>query len=98
MHQKMQEGLLAGITPLITSLIEEGISQGICQTDYPKETAEMLLLFSNTAFDDLAEGSHDQQRILAFICNTERLLGMPQGSMRQVILPIFSAAKTHGPK
>lgn len=95
MHQKMQEGLLAGITPLITGLIEEGISQGICQTDYPKETAEMLLLYSNTAFDDLAEGSHDQQRILAFIYNTERLLGMPQGSMQEVILPIFSGAPKH---
>ena len=31
MHQKMQERLLATMTPLITGLIEEGIAQGICQ-------------------------------------------------------------------
>lgn len=39
LHQKMQDGLLVGINPLITSLIEEGIAQGICHTDYPAEVA-----------------------------------------------------------
>ena len=46
LHQKMQDGLLVGINPLITSLIEEGIAQGICHTDYPAEVAEMTLLYS----------------------------------------------------
>lgn len=91
MHQKMQEELLAGITPLITALIEEGIAQEICQTDYPAEAAEMLLLYSNTAFDALAEHSRDEQKIAAFIYHMERLLGMPRGSMREAILPIFRA-------
>ena len=51
LHQKMQDGLLVGINPLITSLIEEGIAQGICHTDYPAEVAEITLLYSNTVFD-----------------------------------------------
>lgn len=89
MHQKMQEGLLAGITPLITGLIKEGIAQGICQTDYPAEAAEMLLLYSNTAFDALAEHSGEERRIAAFIYHTERLLGMPKDSLQEAILPIF---------
>lgn len=89
MHQKMQEGLLAGITPLITGLIEEGIAQGLCQTDYPAQAAEMMLLYSNTAFDALAEHSRDEEKIAAFIYHTERILGMPQDSMRDAILPIF---------
>lgn len=89
MHQKMQEGLLAGITPLITGLIEEGIAQGLCQTDYPAQAAEMMLLYSNTAFDALAEHSRDEGKIAAFIYHTERILGMPQDSMREAILPIF---------
>lgn len=93
MHQKMQEGLLAGITPLLTDLIEEGIAQGICQTDYPAEAAEMLLLYSNTAFDALAEHSRDERKIAAFICHTERLLGMPRDSMREALLPIFQNGK-----
>lgn len=89
MHQKMREGLLGGIVPLFAGLIEEGIVQGICQTDYPAEAAEMLLVYSNTAFDALAEGSRDERKIAAFIYHMERLLGMPRDSMREAVLPIF---------
>ena len=91
MHQKMQERLLAGVNPIITSLIEEGIAQGICQTDYPAEVAEMTLLYSNTVFDDLAgySGEERQRKIAAFIYNLERLLGMERDSLREAVLPIF---------
>lgn len=91
MHQKMQERLLAGVNPLVTALIREGIAQGICKTEYPAEVAEMTLLYSNTAFDTLAEhGKEERERkINAFIYNLERLLGMEWGSMEAVILPIF---------
>lgn len=89
MHQKMQEGLLKGVVPLFTGLIEEGIAQGICQTDYPAEAAEMLLLYSNTAFDALAEDSREERKIAAFIYHAERVLGMPRDSMREAVLPIF---------
>ena len=91
LHQKMQIGLLTGINPLITSLIEEGIAQGICQTDFPAEVAEMTLLYSNAVFDDLMQYSEDerQQKVTAFIYNLERLLGMERGSMQAAILPIF---------
>ena len=91
MHQKMQERLLAGVNPIVTSLIEEGIAQGICQTNYPAEVAEMTLLYSNTVFDDLAPlGAEERQRkIAAFIYNLERLLGMEEGSLREAMLPIF---------
>ena len=91
MHQKMQERLLAGVNPLVTALIREGIAQGICKTEYPAEVAEMTLLYSNTAFDTLAEhGKEERERkINAFIYNLERLLGMERGSMEAAILPIF---------
>ena len=91
MHQKMQERLLAGVNPLVTALIREGIAQGICKTEYPAEVAEMTLLYSNPAFDTLAEhGNEERERkINAFIYNLERLLGMERGSMEAVILPIF---------
>lgn len=89
MHQKMQEELIKGVVPIFADLIKEGIAQGICQTDYPAEAAEMLLVYSNTAFDSLAEGSRDERKIAGFIYHMERILGMPQGSMLAVILPIF---------
>ncbi len=89
MHQKMQEGLIRGVVPIVSGLIEEGIGQGLCQTEYPSEAAEMLLIYSNTVFDHLAEDNNSQKKILAFIYHMERMLAMPPGSMLQVILPIF---------
>ena len=55
----------------------------------------MVLLYSNTAFDDLAELSFDERgrKIAAFIYNLERLLGMERGSLEDVILPIFQNAE-----
>lgn len=95
LHQKMQEQLLAGIVPLIAALIEEGIEQGICRTDYPEDAAEMVLLYSNTVFDDLMEYSEEVRRrkMAAFIYHLERVLGMPRDSMRDVILPIFQGER-----
>lgn len=91
MHQKMEKCLLSGINPIITDLIKEGITQGICQTDYPEEVAEMTFLYANTVFDDLMEHSEEekQRKIVAFIYNLERLLNMEQNSMKAAIMPIF---------
>ena len=91
MHQKMQSRLLAAVNPLVSSLIEEGMREGICQTEYPEEVAEMTLLYTNTVFDDLIEYSKEEKdrKIKAFIYNLERLLRMERGSMEAAILPIF---------
>lgn len=95
MHQKMERSLLAGINPMITALIKEGIEQGICQTDYPEEVAEMTFLYANTVFDDLMEHSEKERlkKIDAFIYNLERLLKMEQDSMKAGITPIFKNDK-----
>lgn len=94
MHQKIQQEMLAGVNPLITKLIEECIAQGICHTVYPAETVEMIMLYSNTVFDDLVQADEQakKRRIEAFIYNLERLFGMKAGSMQAVILPIFDEA------
>lgn len=91
MHQKMEKSLLSGINPIITGLIREGMAQGICQTDYPEEAAEMTFLYANMVFDDLMEHSEEekQRKIAAFIYNLERLLNMEQDSMKPVIMPLF---------
>lgn len=91
MHQKIQEKLLAEMNPLLTGLIEEGIAQGICGTDYPAEVAEMTFLYANTVFDDLMEYSEEEKRrkIEAFIYNLERLLRMEQGCMQETIRALF---------
>lgn len=93
MHQKMQERLLTGINPIFTDLIEEGVRAGICRTDYPKETVEMLMLYANTAFDDInmADLSREEKekKINGFIYNSERLMGMEKGSLQEALMKIF---------
>ena len=91
MHQKIEARLLAEVTPLITVLIEDGIKQGMCSTDYPQEVAEMTFVYSNAVLDNLDKYNDDEQnrKINGYIYNLERLLNMEQGSMQKVILPIF---------
>lgn len=91
MHQKIEARLLAEVTPLITALIEDGIKQGICSTDYPQEVAEMTFVYSNAVLDNLDKYNDDERnrKINGYIYNLERLLNMEQGSMQKVILPIF---------
>lgn len=91
MHQKMQQNLLINVNDIITMLINECIADGICQTNYPSEVVEMVMLYSNVMFDDMIQYTEEvrNKKILAFIYNLERLLGMKDGSLKSIILPIF---------
>lgn len=91
LHQKMQEKLIRGIVPIITEMIEEGNKERIFHSPYPKEAAEMIIIYSNAAFDDLSEMNSDErmQIIQAFICHTERIMGTDEGTLRDPIMRIF---------
>lgn len=97
MHQKMQATLLAGINPILTELVEEGIQQGICHTRYPESVVEMTILYANTAFDELtvADLSPEQRerKIAGFIYNLERLMGMAEGGLQETIMAIFRVSR-----
>lgn len=97
MHQKMQTTLLAGINPILTELVEEGIEQGICHTQYPESVVEMTMLYANTAFDELNMDSispeQREKKIAGFIYNVERLMGMKEGSLQEAIMEIFRGSR-----
>ena len=97
MHQKMQTTLLAGINPILTELVEEGIEQGICHTQYPESVVEMTILYANTAFDELnitgLSAEQQEKKIAGFIYNMERLMGMAEGSLQEAIMEIFRASR-----
>ena len=84
----MRKYVLSEVTSLITSLIEELIAQGMCQTNYPQEVAEMTLIYYNIMFDDLMELNEEskQKKLTALTYNLERLLQMEQGSVNELIL------------
>ena len=53
--------MISGIVPVIAGLIEEGNREGVFHSPYPKEAAEMVMIYSNIAFDELAEMSSDER-------------------------------------
>lgn len=91
MHVKMQEKLLSQLVPLFVKIIEDGIDRNLMQTDYPEDTIQMLLLYSNSVFDESIEYSEDvkKRKVLAFINNVEILLHMEKGSLLETMLPMF---------
>lgn len=91
MHQKMQTRLLNGIVPILKDLLDEGEKQGTFHTEYGTEAVEMIILYANTMFDDLAEQSPalKQRRMQGFIYHSERLLGTERGMLQQTIMKIF---------
>ena len=91
MHQKMQQGMLDGVVPVLAGLVEEGNAQGIFHVTYPRETTEMLVLYSVTVFDDRFQQTPEQMtnRVKAFIHNTEKLLGAEEGSMTVPMTRLF---------
>ena len=91
MHAKMQEKLISQLIPLFMKIIDDGISQGLIQVDYPEETIQMLLMYSNSAFDDSIDYSEEEKKkmVMAFIGNTETLFHMEKGSLLNAMLPMF---------
>lgn len=92
LHQKMHQQLIGGVVPIVAALIDEGCREGIFSTSYPTEAVEMVLIYSNTAFDELAELSPKErtQRIQAFIYHTERIMGAEEGLLQEPISKIFN--------
>ena len=87
MHQKIQGSLLSAVTPMAAEIIREGIREGCFSTDYPEEAAEMLLIYSSIVFDGMNEIPQAQQakKTAGFVFNMERLLGIHQGALADVI-------------
>lgn len=92
LHQKMQDSMIKGVVPLFTKLIEEGNRLGIFDTKYPSDAAEMIVVYTNTAFDELAGLSPEERetKSKAFIYHTERILGAREGSLVEAIMKIFT--------
>ena len=78
MHYKVRAKLIEVLTPLISEVIEEGVEEGIFDCDNIEERVRMLLIISDTTFN---EGKFSQRDITVFIDMTEKLLGAETGTM-----------------
>ena len=90
MHQKILNSLLAVLTPIAAGIIKDGVKEGSFFTNYPEETAEMLLIYSSVVFDDLNEMTKAEweKKVAGFVFNMERLLGVKSGGLTEIISSI----------
>ena len=98
MHQKIQKIIINGVTPILTEIIREGIEQGLFSTPFPYECMEMVVIYANTVFDDDMVPMTNEERVsrmLAFVCNVERLLGAESGSLMDV-MQMFGGGEESG--
>ena len=78
MHGKIRKKIAEAAAPLLSEVVEEGITQGIFSCDCIPERVRMLLLVSSDTFD---EGRFTARDIAVFIDMTEKLLGAEPGTM-----------------
>ncbi|MGO3602729.1 MAG: TetR/AcrR family transcriptional regulator [Enterococcus malodoratus] len=93
MHQKIQTALVREITPVLASIVEDGIQQGIFQTDYPYESVELVVVYASAAFDEQEmvpdSRAKKEHRVKSFFYLLERLLGVEEGKLAREMEGIF---------
>jgi AcrR family transcriptional regulator len=83
MHQKSITQTIGAVAPILATVIEQGIREGIYETPYPLETIEFLLVANQFIFDEgIFRWTPEelQSRTACFIRITERSLGAAEGS------------------
>ncbi len=68
-HQKLMAALVKELAPLYAKVISQGVKEKIFDTNYPLETAQMILTLSNFFFDTDLFGWEPQEmpvKLLAF--------------------------------
>lgn len=108
---KMQRESFSLIVPLLTAVIDRGVSEGRFNVTYPQETAEIIIIMSRPLTDALAtlvladKWDKDSQqvierKVLAFNRNVERVLDLPEASLSLVDMQDlsvwFSEEEDHG--
>ncbi len=81
MHDKVNRRIIETQVPLLVKVVEEGIKEGIFSCDKLYERVRMILMISNSLFDDYSFTDRD---VSVFIELMEKLLGAKPGSMEFV--------------
>ncbi|MFB9278099.1 TetR/AcrR family transcriptional regulator [Cohnella cellulosilytica] len=83
MHQKSLVESILRLTPVLTSVVEQGIEEGAFRTAYPRETVEFLLVSSQFLFDEgIFQWKPEElaRKAAAFASMMEAALGAKRGS------------------
>ena len=92
MRQKVQSSTVKQIAPIFTTIVQQGIREGVFNTPYPDQMGEIILatmqglgeafvdliFFSERSPDDLQQITN---KVAAYTDALERILGTAQGSL-----------------
>jgi AcrR family transcriptional regulator len=87
MHQKSLSEVILRLAPVLGTVVEQGIGEGVFRTPYPIESSEFILAIAQTIFDDgYFHWTADElaRKIPAFIQSIERILGADEASMSYI--------------
>ena len=83
LHQKSYALMIEKVSPIMLSVVQQGITEGVFDTDYPEVAVEMAMTYSLATFDETVDGATAK----GFIYHLERMLGAKSGT-----LSLFSKA------
>ncbi|MCR5604394.1 MAG: TetR/AcrR family transcriptional regulator [Lachnospiraceae bacterium] len=78
MHEKVNRRIVEEAVPLLTEVVEEGISQGIFECTNIEKRVKMLLIMSQHMFDD---GIFTGRDVEVYVDMVEKILGAKSGTM-----------------
>lgn len=87
MHQKSLSLMVTRVTPILVKIVDEGISQGIFNSDFPTQYMQIFLTSSITLLDDgiFQVKPEDTQMILrALVALLEKMLGVADETLWNV--------------
>ena len=87
MFQKSLNEIILRLAPILGKVIEQGNKEGVFNTPYAQDSAEILLATAHTIFDNVQfrrPPEEMQRKIVAFLFTTERILGATEGSLLQL--------------
>lgn len=87
MHDKINHRIIETMVPIVSRVVEEGIREGIFCCDNVYERVRIILIVSNTLFDDFTFTANDAD---VFIDLIEKLLGAAPGTMGFIKELIFN--------
>ena len=78
MHEKINNRIIEEATPLLESVVNEGIKDKIFNCNHIKERLKMLLIMSNRLFDGI---NFNINEVEVFIDTAEKMLGAKKGTL-----------------
>lgn len=75
LHQKMKCVAIQEISPVLTELLKEGVSEGVISTESPKESAEIIVavltfFFDESVFSEDLKSMYNKLKILSEVLET----------------------------